>query len=108
MGRQSPEKDIRDAIKKKLQSFGWMVFVTHGNEYQQGFPDLYCIHPRYGYRWVETKNPKNYKFTAAQLETFPKFAACNIGIWILTGSDDSDIDKLFRPANWWAYLSVAK
>lgn len=106
--REHPEKDIRDGIVRELQKFGWHVFVTHGNEYQHGFPDLYAMHAKYGTRWIEVKNAKAYSFTPAQLERFPLFAACKVGIWILTGYDKSDLDKLFLPANWWAYLGVMK
>lgn len=106
--RDGPEKIIRDAIKKKLMSYGWHVYVTHGNEYQSGFPDLYCIHKRYGSRWVEVKNPKSYQFTKAQMETFPEFTSCNIGVWILTSDDEQELDKLFQPPNWWSFLSVSK
>lgn len=80
----------------------------HGNEYQNGIPDLYAMHAKYGTRWIETKNPDAYQFTAAQLEKFPLFSACKVGIWILTSDDDKELDKLFGPANWWSFLSVFK
>jgi hypothetical protein len=105
---KKPENTIRDNIKKKLQSYGWHVFITHGNEFQMGFPDLYCIHPTYGYRWIEVKRPTGYAFTDAQQRVFPLFQSCKIGIWILTSDDDKEIDKLFQPANWWTFLSVFK
>lgn len=106
--RKRPEDLIRDNIKKKLQSYGWHVIITHGNAYQSGFPDLWCMHPKYGTRWVEVKNPNGYAFTQAQMETFPLFQACSVGIWILTSDDDSEIDKLFKPYNWIQFLSVMK
>lgn len=106
--RETPEKDIRDGIKRELTLLGWTVFVTHGNEYQHGLPDLYCMHPKYGVRWVEVKNPEAYSFTAAQMEKFPLFSANNVGIWILTGFTKEDINKLFGPPNWWSYLSIMK
>lgn len=106
--REQPELHIRTKIIEELRKFGWHVFITHGNEYQMGFPDLYAMHATYGTRWIEVKNPTGYSFTAAQLERFPIFSACKVGIWILTGWEKSDLDKLFLPANWWAYLGVMK
>lgn len=101
---KKPENIIRDAIRTKLMSYGWHVFVTHGNAYQSGFPDLYAIHKKYGYRWIEVKQPVKYQFTVAQRQNFPLFSSCSIGIWILTSADDYEIDKLFKPANWWQYI----
>lgn len=103
-----PEDVIRDKIRAKLYTYGWQVLVTHGNAYQSGFPDLYAMHPKYGTRWIEVKNPSGYAFTQAQLDTFPLFQACGVGIWILTSDDDSEIDKLFKPPNWVMFLSIMK
>lgn len=106
--RDNPEAKIREKIKNKLMSFGWHVFVTHGNKYQHGFPDLYAIHKTHGARWIEVKNPAAYEFTAAQLQNFPLFTACNIGVWVLVSDEQSEIDRLFKPANWWTYLKIMK
>lgn len=103
-----PEDQIKDKIKERLETYGWMVLVTHGNAYQSGLPDLYCMHPKYGARWIEVKNPKGYHFTAAQMEWFPKFMSCRIGVWVLVGSEDSELDKLHGPANWTAYLDIMR
>ncbi len=101
---KGPEAIIQEAIVKKLRELEWLTFRTHGNEFQMGFPDLYCMHSKYGPRWVEVKNPKSYSFTSAQLETFPKFQSCGVGVWVLTAADDGEIMKLFKPANWHVYL----
>ena len=106
--RIGPQKEleavIQERIVKKLMSLGWLVMQTHGNMYQQGFPDLYIAHSTYGTKWVEVKRPEGYKFTPAQLEWFPKLSAARVGIWILTDDCDSEINKLFKPANWQWYL----
>ena len=102
--KKGPEAKIQEAIIKKLTLLGWFVKSTHGNMYQSGFPDLFCCHSRYGQRWVEVKNPSNYKFTPAQVENFPKFSANGSPIWILVSDSDSEIDKLFGPENWYQYL----
>lgn len=66
---------------------------THGNKYQCGFPDLYCVHPEYGERWIEVKHRRS--FTPYQLFYFPEIRR----IWILSGTMSSDYDLLFRPPN---------
>lgn len=106
--RSGPEAVIESGFMDYLKVRDWMVERTHGNEYQMGFPDLFCAHPRYGIRWVEVKNPEKYEFTAAQLLLFPKFAAHGVGIWIVTAATELEYNKLFGPPNWFTYLSVFK
>lgn len=104
--KKGPEAIIQANIVKKLTLLGWHVEVTHGNVYQFGFPDLYCIHIKYGTRWIEVKDPKRKGdlFTAAQLEKFPLWNAKGVGIWILTSDSDFEYAKLFKPYNWTSYL----
>lgn len=102
--KRGPEAKIQDDLIKFLMVRGWHVMPTHGNECQRGFPDLYCVHPRYKQRWIEVKNPLKYKFTAAQLEHFPIVGAWSNGIWILTAATEYEYRKLFDPANWYSYL----
>lgn len=106
--REKPEAKIQAALVRKLTLLGWYVKQTHGNMYQSGFPDLYICHSRYGTRWVDAKNPGHYSFTPAQLETWPKMCANGAGVWILISDDDSEIQKLFGPANWHTYLGVMR
>ena len=84
---------------------GWFVKSTHGNSLQQGFPDLYACHPRYGQRWIEVKNPKKYEFTAAQLEDFPRISQGG-GIWILVAATEDEYLKLFKEQNWYVYYAL--
>lgn len=86
--RGKPERVIQNAIIKMLRIHEWYVMETHGNMYQQGFPDLYATHSRYRQRWIEVKNPKKYKFTPAQLECFPKLTAHVTPIWPSIGQDN--------------------
>ena len=90
-----------------LKIKGWYVKNTHGNAYQSGFPDIYAICRSYGTRWIEVKREK-YSFTSEQLKTFHQFASHGVGIWILTAATDEEYAKLFRQANWYQFLSVAK
>lgn len=104
---RGPERVIQDAIIAYLKLRDWHVMETHGNVYQQGFPDLYCIHFRYRQRWIEVKNPLKYKFTPAQLDNFPIISRVS-GIWIMTAATEFEYQKLFQPPNWWTYLEVAQ
>ncbi len=103
---RGPEAIIQDAIIKFLTLRGWFVKETHGNMYQSGFPDLYCCKRRYGTRWIEVKNPESYRFTPAQMETFPRLTAEGVGVWILVAATEREYDKLFKPANWWTFLYI--
>ena len=89
---------------------GWFVKRMVGNAFQFGVPDLYATHSRYGARWIEVKLPgmKGSKFTAAQLEDFPKLCANGSGVWVLTGTSNTEYQKLFSAANWYQYLDVMK
>lgn len=81
---------------------------THGNLYQSGFPDVYCMHRSYGSRWVEVKNPLAYAFTPAQIREFPLMVAHGTGVWVLVAATEEEYQKLFKPCNWWHYLSILK
>ena len=98
------ERKIQNEIICMLRNKGWFVKETHGNMYQCGFPDLFATHHRYGSRWIEVKNPIKYAFTPAQLEEFPKFCVNGSHIWILTGANDVEYNKLFKQSNWHLYL----
>ncbi len=71
---------------------------THGNQYQSGFPDLYCFHPGYKIdRWVEVKMRNS--FTSAQHHWFPKIDK----IWVMKNATEDEYAKLFRSPNWFVY-----
>lgn len=99
-----PETKLAEKLKKFLEDRGWHVLNTHGNLYQKGLPDKYCVHPKYKQRWVEIKIVGRYKFTAAQLTYFPLLDFCGIGIWILTSPTEEEYAKLFSKPNWKQYL----
>lgn len=105
-GGKGPEAKIQDAIIKELRYREWLVKETHGTMFQSGFPDLFAAHTLYGQRWIEVKNPVSYKFTPAQLEWFPKFAAAHVGIWILTSAEPHELAKLMGPPNWHTFLKL--
>lgn len=99
-----PEWYIRRDLEEFLVARKWNVEKTHGNLFQQGFPDLYIAHPKYGERWIDVKQPGGkYTFTNAQKVKWPLWESYNIGIWILVAATQEEYDKLFRPPNWRAY-----
>lgn len=104
-----PEDKIEKAIIKYLRDRGWYVVKMHGSMYQMGIPDLYCVHPTYGQRWVEVKLPdmKGSKFTGAQLEVFPQLEKHGAGVWILTAATQKEYFKLFSVSNL-AYYMIGK
>lgn len=102
--RTGPEAIIESKFIDFLKIRDWMAERTHGNEFQMGFPDLFCAHKRYGQRWVEIKNPDSYSFTPAQLDMFPKMVAHGVGVWIIVAATESEYQKLFGPQNWYTYL----
>jgi len=104
--RDNPEHRIQKAIIAYLKARDWDVMVTHGNMYQQGFPDLYAIHYIHGTKWIEVKNPLKFSFTPAQRRFFPLITGAGTGIWILTGATDEEYDKLFKYelGNWHVYM----
>lgn len=103
-GGKGPEAKIQAALVKMLRERGWFVKETHGNMYQQGIPDLYCIKRSYGKRWIEVKCPTGYKFTPAQWEDFPRMIAEGDQIWILTAATEAEYQKLFKKPNLWVYM----
>lgn len=98
--RDGPEGKIQEDIIRKLESFGWFVQVILGNAIQNGMPDLFVSHPRWGQKWIEVKNPGGYSFTERQQQKFPILHAHGVGIWILFSAEDDELVKLTKPANW--------
>lgn len=88
-----------------MRDRGWYIVIMHGSLYQQGIPDLFCTHRRFGIRLVEVKLPnmKGSRFTNAQNKVFPELSDNGAGIWILTGATESEYKKLFMPENWFEY-----
>ncbi len=101
---KGPEAKIQEAIIGYLEDRGWTVKIMSASLYIYGFPDLWAGHPKYGERWIEVKNPVSYKFTAAQLEFFPKMIACKCPIFILTAANEKNYKRLFGDSNLWIYL----
>ncbi len=101
--KHGPEWVIQRDFMRYLRDRGWWVERTHGNLFQQGFPDLYVTHKEYGQRWIDVKNPVSYRYTKAQCQKWPVWDSFGIGIWIIVGATEADYDKLFQPPNWKEY-----
>jgi hypothetical protein len=103
--RQGPERIIQNAFNKRLILRKWSVRDTHGSMFQHGFADTYACHIKFGARWIEYKNPNHFVFTPAQLEYFPELNSHGIGVWIIIRDTEDEYLKLFKPQNWYSYLT---
>jgi hypothetical protein len=92
---KQPEKILQEGWNKFLRARGWYVENTHGNAFQKGFPDMYCVHIKHGQRWVDVKVPNRYSLTRAQRDKWPKWEANGGEIWILTDVIEDEYRKLF-------------
>jgi hypothetical protein len=98
--KHGPEYFIQEDLMVFLKARGWLVERMIGNAFQTGIPDLYCRHPKWGERWIDVKNKGRYSFTKAQKRKWPIWERYGTGIWILTGADQENYDRLFKPPNW--------
>jgi hypothetical protein len=115
MSRQEESiKIVEPLVRYLVHKHGWHVEKTHGSQYMEGFPDLYCIHPKYSPRWVECKVIRNgdFSFTPAQERKFPIWIANGVGIWIACGYDlrnKVELERVYRtlfdPPNCALYLN---
>jgi hypothetical protein len=85
-----------------LKFMGWNVKKTHGNQYQEGFPDSYLYHTRYSPRWVEFKvwDGGSIKLTDSQKRNFPTMMSCNVPIFVIVHTDlrnnESELQRLYK------------
>jgi hypothetical protein len=97
--RHGPEYGIQKDLIAYLEARGWLVERLIGNAFQLGIPDLFAHHPKWGSRWIDVKVDGKYSFTKAQKIKWPKWERFGVGIWILTGADQANYDKLFKFPN---------
>jgi len=67
-----------------------------------GSLDKFCLHEKYGQRFVELKVKK--RFTIYQLQCFPIFHKAHVGIWVFMDINENEYKKLFMPPNWLDYV----
>lgn len=96
--------------------YKWRCEKTHGSQFMEGFPDLYCMHFDYEPKWIECKVIRNgdLHFTVAQEKKFPVWIAHGVKIWLVAAVDlRGNVqeleriyhDVLFRPPNLVNYLN---
>jgi hypothetical protein len=104
MSYDTSEGKLELQIQRDLVEFlgirGWHVERMLADAYQNGIPDLYCFHRKWGERWVEVKRPEGYTLTLRQRQKWPEWVKAGIGIWILTAATQEQYDLLFGPPNW--------
>jgi hypothetical protein len=93
-----PAEKLQESLRGFLELRGWLVLQLHGNQFQRGFPRFWASHQLYRQRWVHPKLDSRY--TAAQIECFPKISAFGSGIWVLGEATDDEYGKLWQPPNW--------
>lgn len=110
IGGKGPEQIIVEALRNFMVIRGWYVVKMHGNQFQAGFPDLFCTHSHFKIKLIEVKTPTRGSdpFTPAQMEMFPKLSANGCPIWVLTGATEEQYKLLFGPENWYQFLGVMK
>jgi hypothetical protein len=100
MSADKPELEIQRELVTFLRDRVWHVERMLADAYQNGIPDLFCYHAKWGMRWVEVKRPEGYSFTLRQRQKWPLWEQAGIGIWILTAATQEQYDLLFAPPNW--------
>lgn len=91
-------------LRLYMMKEGWHIEKLHGGKYQSGFPDLLCLHPRYGIRWIETKAPGG-KLSSRQIEKFHKFKKYGQQIYVL--EDETHYSRIFEEVgNWERYVRL--
>jgi hypothetical protein len=110
MTKGKPEALVQATIVNRLRAQGWYVMKMHGNEFQKGFPDLFCSHKDHGIKLIEVKRPgmKGSSFTDAQLKAFPEMTRNGAPVYVITGAEDHELRKIFGKSNWWTYLKAYK
>jgi len=91
------ESAIQRDVKYFLTSLGWMVYPTTCGAFMRGLPDLICHHPAHRTRFIDVKRPKGSTLTKYQVQLWSEWEKYDLGVWILTGPDET---PLFKPPNW--------
>jgi hypothetical protein len=81
---------------------GWKVKKTHGNQYQEGFPDSYCYHHMFSPRWVEFKvwDGNTLSLTSSQKRCFPEMMTRQVPIFVIIHTDlrgnQSELERMYK------------
>jgi hypothetical protein len=79
---QEENTHIVHPLTMYMKHKGWHIEKTHGSQFQEGFPDLYAMHPMHGQRWIECKvlRGRSIHFEESQLRKFPVWIAHGVKI----------------------------
>lgn len=103
--RKKPEYDGARRLRNLMENLGWLTKKSHGNAYQSGWPDLFCSHPQFGQRWIETK-AHNGRLSEIQIKEFIEWTKFGVKIWVLR--DEKDYGWLFQNPNWWQWAASSQ
>lgn len=104
------ESKLQAEIRDWLRENGYHVEVFTCNAYQKGIPDLWVArigsdHTIPGIPdeqwWVDVKKPKGSTLTKDQVQKWSSWEKLGIGVWILTGPDDSPLYDEPNWRDWW-------
>jgi len=100
--KNGPEQLGLQRLRKYMESNGWLVKKLHGGQFQSGFPDLYCVHPKHGHRWIEMKAPKG-KLRESQCKFFFELEQYGDQVYVL--ENETNYSRLFNlKGNWKEYV----
>ena len=81
---------ITNPFRIFLEARNWHCEKIHGNQYQQGLPDLFICHPQYTSRWIECKvieTDGSIHLTHAQKIKFPILLSRGVPIYVIASDD---------------------
>lgn len=92
-------KQLRDHMRGK----GWLTIKIHGSIFLRGFPDLVCIHPEHGIRFIETKSLRaGHKLEPSQSALFLQMHEHGAKIYVIRGPHEYGL--LFKSPNWSEFI----
>lgn len=95
--RNQPEKRGENELRDYMARQGWLTVKLAGSKFQKHLPDLLCIHPDFGVKFIEMKAEKGV-LSDEQRMMFRKMERYGAKIYIFRNS--RDYDKLFDIPNW--------
>lgn len=97
-------------LRVKMKALGWLIFKTHGDEFFKGFPDLICVHLKYGTIYVETKSfRKNHVLEDTQIKVFMDLDKHGAKVYVARSADDyhdviMTLTGELKTPNWHLYI----
>lgn len=95
--REHPEKKGEKELRDYMGRQGWLTVKLAGSIFQKGLPDLLCVHPDHGIKFIEMKSMVG-KLSDVQFAMFTRMSRFGAKIYICVNA--KDYDKIFDPPNW--------